>query len=179
MKYLICSDTHGRIISTKKLLDAIKRENPDFVIHLGDFLYNGPRNGVPDDYDPASVADIFSKLKDKIIGIKGNCDSRVDETVLGFALEDSKALPIGGHIVWLVHGDKLDEVKHLVGDKDIILYGHTHIYEIAKLDGVLYVNPGSIGFPKNDNPSTYAILEDGMISIKELESGKTLIFKEI
>ena len=53
------------------------------IILLGDIGYSGARNIPPFDYYPISVYENLSKLKHKLIVIKGNCDSRVDEFVLG------------------------------------------------------------------------------------------------
>jgi predicted phosphodiesterase len=51
---------------------AIKTLSPDKILLLGDYLYNGPRNGVPTDYDPMAVSQKLNLYKDKIIGVRGN-----------------------------------------------------------------------------------------------------------
>ena len=49
-------------------------------------MYHGPRNGVPDFYDTAKVADILNAHKDKILAVRGNCDSEVDQLLLEFPM---------------------------------------------------------------------------------------------
>ena len=68
MKALIASDIHGRLAAAKKLERAIERCKPNAIILLGDYLYNGPRNGVPQDYDPMAVCQILNRFASKVIG---------------------------------------------------------------------------------------------------------------
>jgi predicted phosphodiesterase len=48
MRVLVVSDIHGRLLRAKRLLEIVKDYDPQKIIFLGDYLYNGPRNGVPD-----------------------------------------------------------------------------------------------------------------------------------
>ena len=45
MKLLIASDIHGSAYWCGRLMEEIKKTNPDRVLLLGDLLYHGPRNG--------------------------------------------------------------------------------------------------------------------------------------
>ena len=80
-KALVFSDLHGRTKACAALLKAIERERPGLVIGLGDFLYNGPRNGVPGDYEPMECAKMLNGIGERKLFVRGNCDSRVDEMV--------------------------------------------------------------------------------------------------
>ena len=55
MKLLIASDIHGAAKWCRSLMDEIEKESPDRVILLGDLLYHGPRNDLPEDYAPKEV----------------------------------------------------------------------------------------------------------------------------
>ena len=48
-------------------------------------------------------------------------------------------------------------------DCDILLYGHTHRADVEEIGGVLTINPGSIWYPRDGNPPSYAriLLEEG------------------
>ena len=62
--------------------------------------------------------------------------------------------------------------------REILIHGHTHIPCIERFgEGNLYINPGSTTYPKENNPPSYMIYEDGVFSIRELDSGE--IMKEI
>ena len=66
MKIMIASDIHGSAYWCRKLLEAREREQPNKLLLLGDILYHGPRNPLPDEYAPAKVAEMLnaiSKLK--------------------------------------------------------------------------------------------------------------------
>ena len=84
MKLFICSDIHGSAFWCKKVVEKFKEENADKLIILGDVLYHGPRNPLPDGYSPKEVCEMLNPISDKIIAVRGNCDSAVDQMVLEF-----------------------------------------------------------------------------------------------
>lgn len=55
MKFLIASDLHGSLESTKLLLQAFEKEKADKLILLGDIYNHGPRNPLPNGYNPLEV----------------------------------------------------------------------------------------------------------------------------
>ena len=175
MRILIASDIHGRIKAAKRLEALITEYQPDRVILLGDYLYNGPRNGVPDDYDPMGTASILNKFAAITVGIRGNCDSRVDQTLLRFRFEDSKVLFINGFRCDLIHGDLLTSDLLDVERGDVLIYGHTHIPVLKKADGVVYINPGSIAFPKGGFPASYAVMDGGHVEVRNLDDDTPLL----
>ena len=84
MKILVASDIHGSAFWCQKLMDVVREVQPDRVALLGDILYHGPRNALPRDYDPPAVAAMLNGISDRIIAVRGNCDSEVDQMVLTF-----------------------------------------------------------------------------------------------
>ena len=52
MKWLIASDIHGSAAFCRQLLEAFDREKADRLLLLGDLLYHGPRNDLPEGYAP-------------------------------------------------------------------------------------------------------------------------------
>ncbi len=171
MKILVASDIHGRLNRMKILKDRIDEFNPDKIFLLGDYMYNGPRNGVPDDYDPMEVSNLLNLYADKIIGVRGNCDSRVDEWLLSFHLENVRRFELDGHCFDLYHGDEFTQNLLKVEDGDILISGHTHIQVLEKKGNNIYLNPGSTSFPKGGNEPSYATIEDDLIAIRRLENG--------
>ena len=55
MKLMIASDIHGSAYYCKKMIEAYQREQADRLLLLGDILYHGPRNDLPEGYDPKAV----------------------------------------------------------------------------------------------------------------------------
>ena len=49
MKWMVASDIHGSTKYCRELLDAYEREKADRLLLLGDLLYHGPRNDLPDE----------------------------------------------------------------------------------------------------------------------------------
>ena len=84
MKILIASDIHGDAKYCRLLLEAFKKENADRLILLGDILYHGPRNDLPEEYAPKNVIEQLNAYKDRIFAVRGNCEAEVDQMVLGF-----------------------------------------------------------------------------------------------
>ena len=84
MKYFIASDIHGSAYYCEKMLESFRKEGADKMLLLGDILYHGPRNDLPMEYAPKKVIEMLNGLKDKILCVRGNCDTEVDQMVLQF-----------------------------------------------------------------------------------------------
>lgn len=107
MKLLIASDIHGSAAWCEKLLEAFEREEADKLLLLGDILYHGPRNPLPDGYAPHKVAEMLNGVAEKVICVRGNCDSEVDQMVLGFpCLSDYALVCADGVNIYLSHGHR-------------------------------------------------------------------------
>ena len=129
MKFLIASDIHGSAYYCRKLIECYHNENTDRLILLGDILYHGPRNDLPQDYAPKEVIEMLNKLKNEIFCVRGNCEAEVDQMVLDFpVLADYALMPLGNRIMFITHGHIFNE-QHLppLKDGDILLHGHTHV----------------------------------------------------
>lgn len=178
MKLLIISDIHGSLYYAKKAITAYEAENADYIVILGDELYHGPRNPLPQDYNPKEVALLLNKYTDKIIAIRGNCDSEVDEMVLDFPIMATySTILYNGRRLFLSHGHIYNEGNlPKLSDGDIFMYGHTHIPVAKKQENIYIFNPGSISLPKENNPNTYGVLENNKLLIKEFDGR---IFKEL
>lgn len=92
MKVVIASDIHGSAYWCRALVSHIERERPDVIALLGDLLYHGPRNPLPRDYAPAEVAAMLNGLASRIVAVRGNCDSEVDQMMLSFPCMGDYAL---------------------------------------------------------------------------------------
>ncbi len=163
MKYMIASDLHGSAYYTRQLLDSFHREGADRLILLGDLLYHGPRNDLPRDYAPKQVISMLTEVKDKVLCVRGNCDTEVDQMVLPFPiLADYAVLPIGKRLMYCTHGHHYN-VNALppMQQGDILLYGHTHVPLRDVNEQRVCLNPGSVSIPKEDSWHGCMLLEDG------------------
>ena len=163
MKLLIATDIHGDIESANILIDAFKEHNCDKILLLGDILYHGPRNNLPGRYAPKEVIELLNGYKDKILAVRGNCDTEVDQMVLEFPiLADYCILALDGLTVYATHGHSYNEITPPpMAEGDILLHGHTHVIRNEKFgNGNTYLNPGSITLPKENCPRSFMIYED-------------------
>ena len=171
MKLMIASDLHGSGYYTKKLMDAFQAEGAEKLLLLGDLLYHGPRNPLPEEYDCPTVAQQLNAIKDSIIAIRGNCDCEVDQMVLDFPiLADYALVEADGLTLWATHGHRWHE-KNLppMAEGTILLNGHTHVPALRNHGNYFYMNPGSVSIPKEDSWHGYMTLEDGLFLWKDLE----------
>ena len=177
MKIIFASDIHGSAHWAKELLDVFHHENADKLVLLGDLLYHGPRNDFPDDYSPKKVFTMLNEIKDKLLCVRGNCDSEVDQMVLEFPiLADYALLSAKGKTLFLTHGHLFDEQNPpLLQKGDILFNGHFHTPELTDLGGVKYANCGSISLPKDGTPNSYILLCGDKLIWKNLENGETFM----
>ena len=86
MQWMIASDLHGSAYYARALVEAFAREGADRLVLLGDLLYHGPRNDLPREYAPKEVIPLLNGLGDRLLCVRGNCDSAVDQMVLTFPI---------------------------------------------------------------------------------------------
>ena len=138
MRIVILSDTHCMVNDAIERLRLLK---PDVLIHLGDHTADAEQIH-------AAVPGI------PMYCVKGNCDPYSKEPA-------ERVLEFAGHRIFAVHGHRFGVKDGLLRlyyaglehRADIILYGHTHVADVAEKDGVLVLNPGSSG-----NGGTLAVL---------------------
>ncbi len=174
MKFLIASDIHGAEEPCRRICSLFEEGGYDKLLLPGDILYHGPRNDLPASYNPKAVISLLSPLASKIIAVRGNCEAEVDQMVLPFpVLSESAVIFADGKTIFMTHGHIYTPEKHPSGF-DVLISGHTHIPMLENIDGVLCINPGSISIPKGGNPPSYAVWNDGVVEIRELETGHVM-----
>ena len=170
MKLMIASDIHGSAKYCRQLLEAYDREKPDKLIILGDILYHGPRNDLPEEYAPKKVIEMLNPMAENLLCVRGNGDTEVDQMVLDFpVLADYALVYVDGHTMFLTHGhvynrDNLPKIK----EGDILVNGHTHVPVFKKEQSYTYVNPGSVSIPKENSERSYIIYEKEAFIFKDL-----------
>jgi len=170
MKCMIISDIHGSYDDLKRVIEIFEEENMDQLILLGDLLYHGPRNPLPEGYQPQKVIQLLNQYKEKIIAVRGNCDAEVDQMVLDFPIQaDYTQLFIDGHRFFMTHGHLYNEENMpLLNKGDILMYGHFHVPIAKEKEGIYIFNPSSISLPKKGVKS-YGVYENHTLTIFSLE----------
>lgn len=144
---IVISDTHRNFSALEKLLPKML-EN-DYVIHLGDH--------------ESDVLSYRKELGAKIYSVKGNCDGGGEDFV--FQIENVKILLTHGN----EYGVKSSLYKLVLRAKelgvDVVFYGHTHIPQIEKVEGVTLINPGCMT-SYGQKTYCYAVFHEGKLTAK-------------
>jgi putative phosphoesterase len=173
MKVGLISDTHGDLVSFKIAVENILKD-VDVVLHAGDILYHGPRNRLTKGYAPNELAKELNNFPVDILFSRGNCDSRVDQMLIDMPiLSEYLFVSIEGFKILMYHGDKKINFKN----SDIVVTGHTHIYNVDFFESKLFINPGSLSLPKNNPNGTCGVLDlsSNIINIFDILSGNVLL----
>ena len=75
MKLMIASDIHGSLKYCRQLVEKYNEEKCDKLILLGDVLYHGPRNDLPEEYNPKGVIALLNAMSEEILCVRGNCEA--------------------------------------------------------------------------------------------------------
>ena len=140
MKILVMSDSHGDV---ETMLEAVERETPDMIIHLGDCWRDAER--------------VMERYPDSpFVRVPGNCDFRSrTKAEQAITIHGRKLLLCHGHTYGVKQGLWEAEQAAKEQELDAFLFGHTHESLVEMRKGVLYLNPGSVGM---GYPCTYGIL---------------------
>ena len=146
MKAVVFSDSHG---DTAAMREAVEREAPDQILHLGDLAGDAERLGIRFPQIPLEY-------------VCGNCDGFTETP-------DQRILRVEGKRILMMHGHRYNVKLTYASaayaareaEADILLFGHTHIPYCEQVDGLWMLNPGSCG----GRGATYGVisLENGEV----------------
>ncbi len=200
MKIFVISDIHGSVSAFEKACECFYREKAEIMLICGDFLNHGPRNPIPEGYNPPVLAQKLNELKSRIACVKGNCDGEVDQMLIEFSVLDPTCqlfLPCFGFAkpgrtpkgsgldfvpngrIFVHHGHRLtnQQAAELTDEGTIIVSGHTHVPVLEAQNKRIYLNPGSITLPKGQSAPGYATIEctSPQTGTENLESEEIII----
>lgn len=156
MKIGILSDSHFKSGYTKDVIDFLKRENSEYLVHAGDLC----------------IEKNLELLKDsglRYIAIFGNNDKNL--------LQISSKYNIKQEPYYFKIEDISFKLMHLPyylnPDCDVVIFGHTHIFECEYKNKTLFLNPGEVC--AREKP----LIECLQLEINENEYIITRFFKNI
>lgn len=181
MKLMFASDIHGSLPATERVLERFAQSGAQWLIILGDVLNHGPRNALPEGYAPAQVAERLNPIASRIIAVRGNCDSEVDQMLLHFPLTAPwQQILLENCRLFLTHGHLFGPEKEPPLDAgDVLVYGHTHIPVAEKRGEIVHFNPGSVSIPKGGFPASYGMLEGSHLCVMALNDNQVIAQTEI
>lgn len=167
MKLMFASDIHGSLPATERILTLFSASGAQWLVILGDVLNHGPRNPLPEGYAPALVAEQLNTLAGRIIAVRGNCDSEVDQMLLNFPITAPwQQVLLENQRLFLTHGHLFGpENLPVLRDNDVLVYGHTHLPVAEKRGALFHFNPGSVSMPKGGYPASYGMLDDNVLRV--------------
>ncbi len=150
-RLVFVSDTHGRLDAIEDALPMIRAMKPDLLVHLGDFERDARL--------------LSTKLSLPAVSVPGNCDFSMNKA--------EQLLDFGGRRVLLCHGHTLgvkgglDRLLRRAKELscEAALFGHTHVPHQSLEDGILLLNPGSLGYARDMGRAM-------CIGVLEIEDGK-------
>jgi uncharacterized protein len=156
MKIGILSDSHLKSDYTKEVIDFLKSQNCEYLIHAGDLCIEKNLEHLEN-----------SGLK--YIAVFGNNDRNLFELSSKYNIKQEP------------YYFKIKETKfklmhlpyHLTPDADIVVFGHTHIFEKDYKNNTLFINPGEVC--AREKP----LIECVQLEIKENEYIIRRYFKKI
>lgn len=151
MRIGVMSDSHGEIVNVRQAAEQMCGLGVDVIIHLGD------------DYDDASS---LPGDRVSVIKVPGVFSAYYKQP----AISNRMVLRLDGIRVLITHtreshaNDLPSDLKpeELIADRivDVVLHGHTHIYDIGEESGIVFVNPGHLKRKdKRGRKPTFAVLD--------------------
>ncbi|MBT8402505.1 MAG: metallophosphatase family protein [Gemmatimonadetes bacterium] len=129
----VVSDTHGLL--RPEVLSLL--EGARHIIHAGDVG------------DPA-ILETLGRIA-PTTAVRGNTDRGPLAS-----LPLTAALEVEGHATYVIHIPEDLDVDPVAAGLAVVIHGHTHRPRVEWIDGVLHLNPGSIGPRRFSLPITMA-----------------------
>lgn len=151
MKLLVISDNHGNV---DEMLNILREEEYDVSIHCGDFE-------LPD-------KDI-KKMFDYVVPGNNDFSSNIEKE-LKIKIKGIKIFITHGHYYQEGKGMSSEEFEYKNGSNyNLVLFGHIHYPSNKKVNNTIYVNPGSISYPRYASKKSYATIEIVQNIIKNIK----------
>lgn len=168
MKLMIISDLHGLKTNLFKIKEKIKELDCEKIIVLGDIYYSGIRNITNPYYDVEYIRNFLEEYKDRLICIRGNCDSKEDVEMNKFVTtKNIENINIDGLNIYLTHGHLYNE-NNWNKKNTILVFGHYHVPFIRKKDDNIFICVGSISLPRQNSNPSYLIYKNSEFIIYDI-----------
>lgn len=128
-RIMVFSDSHGYM---EHMIEAVRNGQPDMVIHLGDCWRDGQQ--------------LKEEFPDMVIEqVPGNCDMSQEMAERILLIEGKRVLICHGHTYQVKSGYLNIQYGAMEKEVDVVLFGHTHQAYYNYHNGLVMLNPGSVG----------------------------------
>tara|TARA_B100000959_G_C14825609_1_gene559678 strand:+ start:385 stop:861 length:477 start_codon:yes stop_codon:yes gene_type:complete len=132
----VISDTHGLI--RKSVVKSFK--GVDLIVHAGDI-------------EKPDVLETLQSIA-TVHPVRGN----IDGGKWAESLPCTEVVHVGQVYLYVLHDLNTLDLDPAAAGFNVVIYGHSHIPNIEKSDGVLFLNPGSAGPRRFNYPISIAFL---------------------
>ena len=127
LKIGILSDSHRKVDLTNDAIELLKNEKADYLVHAGDFEIKENLDLLKN--SGVTYVSVFGNNDYNLV--KYSQEYNINQEPYYFSIKQNKF--------------KLMHIPNYMSpDSDIIIFGHTHIFEHQYTNDTLYLNPGEI-----------------------------------
>ncbi|MBF0200486.1 MAG: metallophosphoesterase family protein [Desulfamplus sp.] len=165
-RLIVTADVHGSYSTWSTIKNLM--EPDDTLAVAGDLFSTGyPFYGSPD-FQPDVIKKELAHFDHPFYYVYGNCD----KASFSPGYMESILFDYMGYSIYLHHGHR--PLKGVPFNSGIVIQGHTHVSGIKTLDGIIFLNPGSLAAPR-DGLYTYAVMDGSEIAIVNIKTGETTV----
>ena len=164
-KLIVTADIHGSLSSWLTIKSLLNSQ--DQLAIAGDLFDTRYGNSSNSDFQPEIIKKDLKRFKYNFYYTYGNCD--VPSFFPGF--DTNIQFHAFNFQIFLFHGNQAYPYSSNI---NFLIQGHTHIYSLIQKNGQIFMNPGSITYPKN-GIATYGVIDNTCASIVELGTKKKLV----
>lgn len=125
MKIGLLSDTHSKKGRSQKVIDHLVAQGAEFLIHAGDIV-------------KPEILEQLKKSGLRYVAVYGNNDANLIDYHDRYALvQEPHYFKLGGINFKLMHLP-----FYMNADAEVIIFGHTHVFECDFKNRTLFLNPG-------------------------------------
>lgn len=193
MRIAVIADVHGNLLALEAVLAHLLTALPDVIVNLGDLVSGpfdpGGSASLQMAMQAATIAgnherqlleggsgasDTFARPRLTSSQLQWIAQLPASLTLVDGAVFACHGSPVGGDLEYLLENvssgrpqldgdDAIATRLRGIGNAQVVLCGHTHIPRALSLQGVLVVNPGSVGLPGyGHNVPVPHVVEAGM-----------------
>ena len=141
MKIAILSDTHTKVGKAKKAIDFLLAEGAEFFIHAGDI-------------GEVEILEYLKNTAKRYVAVYGNNDAHLVTHHNSYNLvQEPHYFKLANTSFKLMHLP-----YYLTNDTEVVIFGHTHTFEVEYKAQTLYLNSGEV-CARNKNLSECAMLD--------------------
>lgn len=128
MKVGILSDSHHKVDYTKEVIELLKEKGAEFLVHAGDLCLEDNLKLLEE--SKLIYVSVFGNNDMSLIPLSSRYN--IKQEPYHFKIKDTSFKLM--HLPYYMNG----------GSNDVVIFGHTHIFETSYNQGTLFINPGEV-----------------------------------